>query len=422
MSYQRYIDPQLSGQGRLQVGTYEIDVGRPAGNALIQIFNKGNRERIIEELSTDSSGQTPVINLAAPPLDFSMQPHMPQPYSEYDISVTTEGYEPKMIEGVQIFPDSTACQDIRLNPITEYSGAGTEIISIKAPTLWGEYPAKIPEDDVKELPPSTGYIVLPDPVVPEYIIVHDGTPGDTSAQNYWVPFKDYIKNVASCEIYSTWSEATIIANVLAILSFTLNRVYTEWYRGRGYDFTITSSTAYDHAFSYGRDIFEKISVVVDNIFTTFITKPGIRQPLLTQYCDGRKVSCPNWMTQWGSKDLGDQGYSAIDILKSFYGSDIYLMQTNKTSGVPLSYPGKSLQVGSTGPAVRTIQEQLNAISKNYPAIKKVRVDGIFGQVTRTAVETFQNIFRIPSSGIVDFPTWYSISNIYVAVTRMAELA
>jgi len=411
---------QLTGQGRLKLGVFDINVGRPTSNAIVQITPRGMKNQIIEELITDSSGQTPVINLPAPPLEFSMESRVSIPYSEYDVHILTEGFEPQTIEGVQILPNTTAYQDVRLRPITDYLWQ-TRVISIRDHTLWGIFPPKIAEEEVKELPPSTGYVVLPNPVIPEFVIVHDGRPEDISAPNYWVPFTDYIKNVASCEIFSNWPLSTITANVLAILSFTLNRIYTEWYRGKGYNFTITSSTAYDHAFTYGRNIYEEISTVVDNIFTSFITRPGIRQPLLTQYCDGKNVSCPDWMSQWGSKDLGDQGYTAIDILKRFYGYDVYLMQAEKVAGVPMSYPGTVLQTGSTGENVRVIQEQLNTISNNFPAIRKIRVDGIFGEETRNAVETFQNIFRLSSDGIVGFSTWYRISDIYTAVTRMAEL-
>jgi len=411
---------QLTGQGRLKLGVFDINVGRPTSNAIVQITPRGMKNQIIEELITDSSGQTPVINLPAPPLEFSMESRVSIPYSEYDVHILTEGFEPQTIEGVQILPNTTAYQDVRLRPITDYLWQ-TRVISIRDHTLWGIFPPKIAEEEVKELPPSTGYVVLPNPVIPEFVIVHDGRPEDISAPNYWVPFTDYIKNVASCEIFSNWPLSTITANVLAILSFTLNRIYTEWYRGKGYNFTITSSTAYDHAFTYGRNIYEEISTVVDNIFTSFITRPGIRQPLLTQYCDGKNVSCPDWMSQWGSKDLGDQGYTAIDILKRFYGYDVYLMQAEKVAGVPMSYPGTVLQTGSTGEHVRVIQEQLNTISNNFPAIRKIRVDGIFGEETRNAVETFQNIFRLSSDGIVGFSTWYRISDIYTAVTRMAEL-
>jgi len=257
-------------------------------------------------------------------------------------------------------------------------------------------------------------------VIPETIVVHDGLPYDTAAKNHWIPFKDYIKNVASCEIYPTWPRETIAANVLAILSFTLNRVFTEWYRAKGKNFTITSSTAFDHAFVPGRNIFAEISTVVDDIFTSYITRPEIIQPLFTQYCDGKRVQCPNWMAQWGSKDLGDQGYSAINILKNFYGSDIYLDTARKVAGIPVSYPGKALTIGASGKDVRTIQGQLNTISKNYPSIKKVAQDGAFGQATADAVKTFQGIFNLPQNGVVDFATWYKLSDIFVAISRFSQ--
>ena len=412
----RNINEEWTSQGRLQVNTFLVNVGRPLINSLVRVMPRGGGS-VIEEMFTDSSGQTPQIDLPAPPPEFSMRPDMPQPFSEYDISVIVDGRIVSTVEGVQIFPNKTSFQDIRLTP----GAYGTRNIVIQPPVLWGTFPPKVPEEPTKPLPYASGFVVLPEPVIPEFIIVHDGVPSDKTAANYWVPFKEYIKNVASCEIFPTWPDATLTANILAILSFTLNRVYTEWYRGQGFDFTITNSTAYDHAFQYGRDIFDSITAVVDDIFTTFITRPGIRQPLLAQYCDGKRVACPNWMSQWGSMDLGEQGYMAVDILKYFYGDDIFLMQANKVAGVPQSFPGTNLQTGSTGPNVRMIQEQLNAIANNYPAIRKVRVDGVFGAETREAVEMFQQIFRLPPDGIVGFATWYRISNIYVAVTRMGEL-
>jgi hypothetical protein len=234
-----------------------------------------------------------------------------------------------------------------------------------------------------------------------------------------VGFKDYIKNVASSEIYATWPVQTITANVLAILSLTLNRVYTEWYRNQGYDFTITNSTRFDQAFVYGRNTFTEISEVVDQVFVNYITKPNIRQPLFTQYCDGRQVQCPGWMTQWGSKTLGDQGYSAINILRTAYGWDCYLAQAEQVRGVPSSFGGETLQSGSSGEAVRVIQTQLNAISNNYPALTKIAVDGVYGADTKRVVEKFQEVFRLPRTGMVDRATWYRISEIYVAVTKIA---
>lgn len=409
---------QTAGNGRLNVNVYMGAVGTPAENAIVKITSSDDPSGEMEQLVTNSSGRTEVITLPTPPTEFSMDPEQEQPFRRYNIDVLLDGFKETIINGVQLFPDTTAIQEVRLEPITT-SGIQQQEITIPPPVLWGDFPGKIPEAPVKPLPPPLNYIVLPNPVVPEFIIVHDGAPSDASAANYWVPFKDYIKNVASCEVYSNWPTETIRANILAILSFTLNRVYTEWYRSRGYEFTITSSTAYDHAFSYGRNIFQEISFIVDEIFTTFITKPDIKQPLLTQYCDGQNVTCPGWMTQWGSKSLGDQGYNAVDILKSYYGSEIYLMQAERVEGVPSSFPGEPLQMGSTGQSVRTIQEQLNAISNNYPAIGKLAVDGIYGNGTRLSVETFQDIFNLPSSGIVDFGTWYRISQIFVAVTQIA---
>lgn len=415
----RYYYRNQVDQGRILVNVSVLDVGRPADAAVVRITPR-NGENIVEEMMTDTSGQTPITELPAPPLEFSQVPGSPMPYSEYDVYVTMEGYKSVRVEGTQILPDSLAIQNVNLEPV-EALPAGPENVPIQPHTLYGIFPPKIPESEVKPLPDSSGFVVLPQPVVPEFVVVHLGVPTDSSARNVWVTFQDYIKNVASCEIYSTWPEEAIKANVLAILSFTMNRIYTEWYRSRGFDFTITNSTAFDQAFNYGRNIFDNISMIVDDLFTTYITRPGIRQPLLTQYCDGTRVQCPGWLTQWGSKYLGDQGYDSISILRNFYGQDVFLMSADRVSGVPVSYPGAILQLGSTGPAVRTIQEQLNAISNNYPAINKMRVDGEFGEQTRTAVETFQGIFNLPKSGIVDFATWYKISAIYVAVTRMAEL-
>lgn len=234
-------------------------------------------------------------------------------------------------------------------------------------------------------------------------------------------YRDYIKNVASSEIYATWPDATIRANVLAIMSFTLNRVYTEWYRGKGYVFTITSSTAYDHKFIYGRNFFQSISQVVDEMFENYLSRPNVRQPILTQYCDGQRVTCPDWMSQWGSKYLGDQGYSAIDILRSYYGNDMYI---NSAEEFPeFRHPGRDMIWAweQADTKVRQLQEQLARISRAYPAIPTITADGVYGSRTREAVEKFQSVFGLPVTGIVDYPTWYKISDIYVAVSRIAEL-
>ncbi len=257
---------------------------------------------------------------------------------------------------------------------------------------------------------------------PEYVIVHDGPPNDVSAKNYYVRYKDYIKNVASSEIYATWPEETLFANILAIQSITLNRVYTEWYRNRGKDFTITSSTAYDQKWIAGRNIFDSISNAVDTIFSNYLSRPNVVQPLFTQYCDGKRVSCPNWMRQWESKSLGEDGYSAIEILRYFYGDSIFINTSEEISGIPSSWPGTDLTIGSTGSKVRQMQEQLNVIADAYPLIPKISADGVYGEQTANSVRVFQKIFNLPQTGVVDYPTWYKISEIYVGVSRIAEMA
>lgn len=193
------------------------------------------------------------------------------------------------------------------------------------------------------------------------------------------------------------------------------------YRNKGYDFTITSSTAYDHKWMNGKNTYESINRIVDEIFNSFLSRPDVTQPILTQYCDGKRVSCPNAMSQWGSKSLGDDGLSAPEILKYYYGEDIYINTAEMISGVPASYPGYTLTIGSTGNKVRQMQEQLNVIAGDYPALPVIRVDGIYGTGTENAVRTFQKIFHLPQTGEVDFATWYKISQIYVAVSRIAEL-
>ena len=382
--------------------------------------NNPSASNINTTLLTDSSGLTQVIDLSAPPLDYSQEPTNNVPYSLYDVLVERDGFSPVSIRGVQVFPQSTALQKVNLQENANRSSRA-EIIIIQPNTLIGNFPAKIPESPDKPLPPPTGGVVLPKPVVPEFITVHQGSPNDASAPNYRVPYKDYIKNVASCEIYSTWPESTIRANVFCIISFTLNRIYTEWYRGKGKNFDITSSTAYDHAFNYGRNIYDSISAIVDEIFSTYIRRFGRKQPLLTQYCDGKNVTCPQWLSQWGSKYLGDQGYIPYDILTYYYGNDIELTTAEQVSGSPSSYPGFDLTVGSNGESVRQIQEFLNRIAQNYPLIPKVAVDGTYGEATAEAVRVFQGIFNLPKTGVVDYATWYRISDIYVGVTRIAEL-
>ena len=420
MQYIKAMQEEASGKGELQINVTSTLDSRPIGAARISISYTGVPEQTLEQVTTDSSGQSEVLTLDAPPEEWSLDPNNErQPYSEYTLDISAPGFEPVSIAGTEILANVKAIQNVRMQP-SETGGEEEKVFVIPAHTLYGDYPPKIAEDEIKPTNES-GEIVLSRVVVPEYIVVHDGSPRDTTATNYYVKYKDYVKNVASSEIYATWPEDTIRANVLAIMSFTLNRVYTEWYRNRGYDFTITSSTAFDHKWIPERNYYDTISVIVDELFAAYLSRPNVRQPILTQYCDGRRVTCPNWMTQWGSKELGDQGYSPIEILRYFYGDDMYINTAEEISGIPASWPGYTLEEGSSGAKVRQMQEQLNVIAGAYPALPKITADGIYGPATENAVREFQSVFGLPVTGKVDYPTWYKISEIYVGVSRIAEL-
>lgn len=404
--------------GQLQVRLVEERTRRPIANATVRISYEGDPESQAQEYTTDDSGMTEIINLPAPNLEYSTQFSIEQPYAEYTIFVQAAGYEDAEVAGTEVLPEVIAIQEIRMQ-VASVAGEFERIV-IGPHTLFGTFPPKIAESEIKPVT-ETGEIVLSRVVIPEYIIVHDGVPSDSSAQNYWVRYRDYIKNVASSEIYATWTDAAIRANILAIMSFVLNRVYTEWYRNQGYDFTVTSSTAFDQKWVYGRNIYQNISNIVDELFGNYLSRPNVKQPILTQYCDGRRVTCPNWMSQWGAQSLGEQGYSTIEILRYYYGDSIYINTAVEISGVPSSWPGYDLSEGASGTKVRQLQEQLNVISDAYPALPKVTVDGIYGPATRESVEVFQSIFGLPQTGVTDYLTWYKISEIYVGVSRIAEL-
>lgn len=286
----------MSDAGQLQVRVTSSSGFLPVENASIEISYTGDPSSVIEKLSTDKNGVSETIDLDAPPLEYSMEPSENQPYSEYTIRVSAPDFNTITITGSELMPTVKSIQNVSLTPLFAQENP-VDVLTIGPHTLFGNYPPKIVESEIKPLDES-GEIVLSRVVVPEYIVVHDGSVTDTTASNYYVKYKDYIKNVAACEIYSTWPRSTIEANVLAIMSFTLNRVYTEWYRNKGYDFTITSSTAFDHKWIKGKNTFDTIDEVVDEIFTNYLSRPNITQPILTQYCDGKRVSCPNWMPLW----------------------------------------------------------------------------------------------------------------------------
>lgn len=257
------------------------------------------------------------------------------------------------------------------------------------------------------------------PYIPENITVHLGAP-DANAANVRVPFVDYVKNVASSEIYPTWDESALTANILAIISFALNRVYTEFYRSRGYDFDITSSTAIDQKFINGRNYFDSVSRITDRIFSDYLRRIGFVEPLAAKFCNGTTVTCEG-LSQWGSQSLAQQGLNSVQILRYYYGDNIEIVNNAPVRGYTPSYPGTPLRVGSRGPSVVQAQVMLNRIGQNYPSIPRVATDGIFGQQTEAAVRRFQEIFNLTVDGIIGEATWYQLVRLYVGVTNLAEL-
>ena len=258
------------------------------------------------------------------------------------------------------------------------------------------------------------------PYIPEYITVHLGAPG-TDAPNVTVPFIDYIKNVASSEVYPTWEISALRANILAIVSFALNRVYLDYYRSRGYDFDITSTTAYDQRFVNGRSTFDTIDRLVDDLFDDYLRRQGFIEPLAAKFCNGTTVTCDG-LSQWGSQALARQGYDSVQILRTYYGDDIEIVQNVPSRELAPSYPGRALRLGDVGPDVARVQYAINRVSQNYPAIPQIPVvDGIFALPTEQAVRSFQTVFSLTSDGIVGPATWYELRRLFVAVSRLAEL-
>lgn len=407
----------MSGKGKLKCQCFNGNSAEPVSKTKITLTSTDKSQKT-QVIYTDSSGTTETIELITPEIEASQKPGT-VPYSTYDIQVERQGFSPLSVRGVQVYPDRLAIQNCNLNFNNTNRTTRSELIEIQENTLVGKFPPKIPEKPIKPLPTPSDTVVLPEVVVPQYVVVHNGVPDDTSAANYKVLYTDYIKNVASSEIFSTWPSSTIEANVYCIISFTLNRVYSEWYKGKGKNFTITNSTAYDQAFVYGRTIYDNISNIVDKVFATYIKPNNEKQPLLAQYCNGTTVTCPNWLSQWGSSYLGQQGDSALQILQNYYGYNFTLTKAPKVQGIPTSYPGYTLGQGSNNIYVRRLQGYLNSIANKYPAIPKVAVTGNYGPQTAKAVKTYQGIFNLPQTGVVDYATWYSISNIYVAVNKIA---
>ncbi len=384
----------------------------------VQVTVLDDEQNRIYELTTDENGETRKVPLETMDKSYSQNENFTgTPYVTYNVSAQVEGFEPVYVSDIPIFDGESAHLPLVLIPMQgqERDGVQTEI-TVGAPAVTMEG-AREPEGFFQS---GESGQVLRQVVIPNPITVHLGTP-DAAASNVQVSFPDYVKNVASSEIYPTWPENALRANIYAIITFALNRVYTEWYRAKGYPFDITNSTAYDQAFIYGRPIYDSISRIVDEIFNEYVRRQGQQAPYFTSFCNGTTTTCRG-MSQWGTVTLAGQGYTPIRILRYYYPDDVEIVETNAITNMISSYPGTPLRVGSTGLDVQTIQTYLNRIRRNYPAIPAITdAVGTFGDSTRAAVTKFQSIFGLAADGIVGKSTWYKLSSLYTAVTRLAEL-
>lgn len=384
----------------------------------VQVTVLDDEQNRIYELTTDENGETRRVSLETMDKRYSQDENFTgTPYITYNVFAQAEGFDSVSVSEIPIFDGESAILPLVLVPISgqRQGGMQTEImVGAPAVAMEGE---REPEGDLQsgESPQVLRQVAIPNPIT-----VHLGTP-NSAASNVQVSFPDYVKNVASSEIYPTWPEASLRANIYAMITFALNRVYTEWYRAQGYSFDITNSTSYDQYFVYGRPIYDSISRVVDQIFNEYVRRQGQQAPYFTSFCNGTTTTCRG-MSQWGTVTLANQGYTPIRILRYYYPDDVEIAQTNVITNMLTSYPGTLLRVGSTGLDVQTIQNYLRRIRQNYPAIPAITdPEGTFGDSTRAAVVKFQNIFGLAPDGIVGKSTWYKISSLYTAVTRLAEL-
>lgn len=385
----------------------------PLANVYIQIVD--HAKNIIYEMTTDGNGETQVVPLETIDKSFSLnQYYTGIPYFSYSVFAQKAGFNTISVVDIPILDGETAILPIALVPMQERQ------TSPEQTNIYVGKPAVAMQGARNQEGTLAAPYVLRQVVIPNPITVHMGAPS-AYASNVQVSFPEYVKNVASSEIYPTWPDAALRANIYAIITYALNRIYTEWYRNMGYNFDITNNTAYDQYFVYGRPIYESISRIVDEIFNEYVRRSGQNAPYFTSFCNGTTATCQG-MSQWGTVSLANRNFTPLQILRSYYPNDIEIVQTNTITGIVSSYPGTALRVGSTGLDVQTIQTYLNRIRRNYPAIPAITDNaGVFGDSTRAAVTTFQKIFNLTADGIVGKATWYKISRIYTAVARLAEL-
>ena len=368
---------------------------------------------------TDARGNAEDVTIQTPACRLSLEEQntTQRPYAVCSLTASKPGYRTVRIQGVQIFPGQVTLAQPEMIPETE---AGRDVPDV--PVVIPEHPLFAGQGGsgarpVVECPAAP--LVLDRVVIPKTITVHLGKPS-ASARNVTVSFRDYIANVASSEVYPTWPEQALRANIHCQISLALNRIYTEWYPSKGYSFNITNSTSYDQYYVHGRTVFDVMVRLTNDIFNTYIRKKGTVNPYYAEYCDGKSVSCAG-LKQWGTVTLANQGKNALQILRYYYGNDVEIVRSDNIRSIPQSYPGSPLRQGSSGPAVFTLQRQLNRIAKDYPFLGKLNVDGVFGAQMASTVRAFQKQFNLTADGVVGRQTWYKISYIYVSVKDLAEL-
>ena len=400
------------GKGNLIIQARTADDALPLSGVRVRISD--DHGIVLYNLITDESGETEQIPLEAVDREFSLDPGFTGlPFSIYQLEAEAEGFNSVQITDVQIFDGENAIQPVPMIPMMEGQTA-----PLNYQIFVGRHAVAMTEPR-NQIGPLIEPFVFNQVIIPNPITVHLGAPG-SSASNVQVSFTDYVKNVASSEIYPTWPQASLEANIYAIITFALNRVFTQWYRSRGYNFDITNSTAYDQYFVYGRTIYESINRIVDRIFNQYVRRRGQIAPFFTSFCNGTTATCAG-LSQWGTVTLANQGKSALQILRYYYPDNIEISETNIITGIVISFPG-TLRLGSTGLSVQAIQNYLNRIRGNYPAIPQITDDpGIFGSSTQAAVSKFQSVFDLTPDGVVGQATWNKISSIYVAVAKLAAL-
>ena len=402
----------MKNTGTLRIQTFAARQSAPMEGVTVAVQGDGFTLHCI----TDATGSAADIPVEAPACTLSLdEDNTIRPYAVVSLTAAKSGYRTVRIEGIQIFAGQITLAQPAMIPVTE---EGKDIPN--APIVIPPHPLFAGSggsgaQPVENCTPR----VLDKVIIPKNITVHLGKPA-ASARNVTVSFRDYIANVASSEVYPTWPEQALRANIHCQISLALNRIYTEWYPSKGYTFNITNSTSYDQYYVHGRTVFDVMVRLTDDIFNTYIRKTGTVNPYYAEYCDGKSVTCPG-LKQWGTVTLANQGRNALSILKYYYGNNIEIVRTNNIQSIPRSYPGSPLRQGSTGSAVFTLQRQLNRITKDYPFLGLLTVDGIFGSRMTATVKKFQKQFGLTADGVVGRSTWYKISYIYVSVKDLAEL-